>query len=71
MYVISMKTMTAAIKGKRVLRASGVDAEVVNLDSSITRGGCAYGLRCTKGRAGDSVRILEAGGVEYGQVIGR
>ncbi len=71
MYIITMKTMTEAIKGKRILGRMGIDSQIVNLDANITKGGCAYGIRCYGGEISDVIRHLEDGAVGYGHVIGR
>ena len=69
MYIISMKTMTEAVKSKRILNRMAVDCEVVSLDANLTRGGCAYGIR-VYGPINEVIAALEGGSVSYGQIIG-
>lgn len=70
MYIISMKTMTEAMKAKKLLYRRGVESEVVSLDANIIGGGCAYGIRVYGGDIDSVVKLLDDGAVGYGHVIG-
>lgn len=70
MFIISMKTMTEAMKAKRLLYRRGIEAEVVNLDANITKGGCAFGIRVYGKSADEVIRLMDDGDVGYGHVIG-
>ena len=70
MSVITVKTMTAAQKAKRILAASGVVAEIVSLDKNLTGNGCAFGLSVDSGDAYTAKRLLDERAVPYGMVIG-
>ena len=37
-------SLTYAIKAQRALRDAGIDGDIVKLDASMTRRGCAYGV---------------------------
>ena len=45
MLIVTMNTMTQAMRGRSALEARGIPAEIVGLDPSLTGRGCAYGLR--------------------------
>jgi len=45
MCVIALKSMTYAIKAKKALNDHYIDAEIVKLEPSMTKKGCAYGVR--------------------------
>lgn len=71
MCIASMKTMTAALRGQRLLLGAGIESQIVSLDRTLTKNGCAYGLSypCTRDR--EVERILNAHKVAYGQLMGR
>ena len=70
MCIASMKTMTAAIKGQRALSGAGIRAQIVSLDRTLTKNGCAYGLSypCEKSR--EVERILNINKIAYGELMG-
>lgn len=70
MCIVTMKSMTAAIRAKNVLNGKGIAVEILNLDPSITARGCAYGLSFS---CGDKARImheLDSKRISYGEWIG-
>lgn len=70
MCIISMRTMTAALRGQRTLSERGIRSEIVSLDASLTKNGCAYGLQfmCRDVRAVE--RILKDSKIHYGEILG-
>lgn len=68
MRVVTFKTLTAAYRGREVLRSSGIMSELVSVDPAKTRRGCAFGLMIDERRAGDARRVLSKGGVEFGDI---
>lgn len=70
MCVATMKSMTYAIKAKKLLEYAGIGAEIVNLDPALTRRGCAYGVSFPCGRTVDAKRLLRTRGIEYGRILG-
>ena len=44
MVVAAIGSMTGAIKAKRALEAKGIACEIVSLEPSATKRGCAYGV---------------------------
>ena len=65
-----MKTMTQALKGQRALSGAGIRCQIVSLDRTLTKNGCAYGLSypCEKSR--EAERILNINKIAYGELIG-
>ncbi len=70
MCIASMKSMTAALKGKAALEASLIDCEIVSLDPALTEKGCAYGVSFPSARRFEAERILKAKKIPYGKILG-
>lgn len=70
MCIISMKTMTAALRGQRVLLERGIRSEIVSLDASLTKNGCAYGLQFMCRDVSSVERILRDSRINYGEILG-
>lgn len=62
--ILTVSTPTYAIKAKRILRNSGIDAEIVKLDT-ITRGGCTHGISISDTLFYDAIAILREKGIAY------
>ena len=45
MCTVSLKSMTHAIKAKKALEEYFIDSEIVKLDPTMTKKGCAYGVK--------------------------
>ncbi len=45
MCVASLKSMTYAVKAKRILHEKGIIADIVKLEPHMTHNGCAYGIK--------------------------
>ena len=45
MCVASLKSMTYAIKAKRILQGQGISSEIIKLEPHMTHNGCAYGIK--------------------------
>lgn len=70
MCIVTMKSMTSAIRAKNVLHGRGIAVEIQNLDPSVTARGCAYGLSFN---CGDKARIMhemDSRRITYGEWIG-
>ena len=63
--------MTHAIKARRVLSAAGIKCEIVNLDVSLTKRGCAYGVSFPCNMTDTVQSILKRYELDYGEIIGR
>lgn len=70
MCIIAMKTVTAAMRAKGTLRSGGVFCDVISLDATLTKNGCAYGLSLEKKNAHKAVMLLERARIGYGEIIG-
>jgi hypothetical protein len=70
MCVLTMKSMTNALRAKGVLQSRGIIADVMHLDPSVTARGCAYGIAFACSDTNDLRRILDDKGIEYGEWIG-
>lgn len=71
MCIASMKTQTAALRGRKALEKYGIASTIVSLDASLTKNGCAYGLSFSCYEAGDAERILRDRGIGYGEIMGK
>lgn len=70
MCIVTMKSMTQALRAKNTLTAKGIATDVQNLDPSVTARGCAYGLSFPCAEMDAIKRILEGKGIPYGEWIG-
>ena len=70
MCVVTMKSMTDALRAKSALQAKGIRADVIHLDPSVTARGCAYGVSFACRETDSIKRIWDAKGIEYGEWIG-
>ena len=70
MCVVTMKSMTLAIRAKAALQAKGIATEIQNLDPSVTARGCAYGLSFNCSDKALIKRIFDSKGLGYGEWIG-
>ena len=68
MSTVTFKTLTAAYRGREVLRGVGIMSEVVSVDPAKTSRGCAFGLIIDERRAQDARRSLSRSGVEFGDI---
>jgi len=71
MCIVSVKTMTAAIKARKALSGAGIESEILSLDRTLTKNGCAYGLGYPCAESRQVERILKMSKVSYGEFIGR
>ena len=70
MLIVTMNTMTQALRGRSVLVARGIHAEIVGLDPSLTKRGCAYGLRFASAGKDDVLRCLGEKNIPWGSILG-
>lgn len=69
--ISAKKSMTHAIKARRVLAAAGIKCEIVNLDASVTKRGCAYGVSFPCSMTDKVQTILRRHELDYGEIIGQ
>jgi len=68
--ILTMKSRTLAESARRIAGEMRIGADVVSVDPSVTRYGCAFGLRIPCG-AGERLKTaLTRRGVTYGELIG-
>jgi hypothetical protein len=69
MCIASVKSMTYALKAKRALASFYINSEVVKLDTSMTKNGCAYGVKfdCINLYAAENA--LKSHNISYSQIL--
>lgn len=67
--IIAMRSQTYASRGKRTLAGCGISAEIVSIDPSLTKHGCAYGLEIY-GDCAAAQTCLSSHRVPYGDILG-
>ncbi len=61
--------MTLAMKGKRLLTANGIAAEVSRLPPKLTTAGCAWGISIDCKLAKRAEKVLSVSGFSYGKMV--
>jgi len=69
--ISAKKSMTHAVRAKRVLAAAGIPCEIVNLDGNVTKKGCAFGVSFPCGMTEKVQSILHRYDLDYGEIIGK
>ena len=64
--VVTVKTITIGLKGKKVLASEGIKSTLVKIDFTKAQNGCQYGLRFNERDYRDVIKILKENGIEYG-----
>ncbi len=67
--IIALSSVTYAMKGETLLRARGIGAQMVRLEASRTRRGCAYGLRIPWDAQTQASDLLQAHHIPFSQII--
>ncbi len=68
--MIAMRSQTYAAKGSRLLSRQGILCTVVGIDPSLTKHGCAYGLRIPERDCGRAKTVFDKHGFAYGDILG-
>lgn len=68
--VIPMKSQTTAERAKRAANQERISVEIVSVDPSITKRGCAYGIRLNCAEVDSMLRLMDRKKITYGDVIG-
>lgn len=71
MCIIAMRSMTLVMKGKRLLERANINSEAVSLDTTVTKNGCAYGLKISRYDLEKVMSIFNSKGLAYGEILGR
>lgn len=66
-----METMTLALKAKRLLDSRGIYCEIVSIDPSVTKKGCAFAVKLDCNRVMHATAMLGERRINYGEIIGR
>lgn len=69
MCLVSLKSMTYAVKAKKVLTKYNVDSEIIKLDSNMAQKGCSYGLNFDCLNLYMVEKALKENNVKYSQII--
>ncbi len=69
--IIVTRSATISKKAERVLKATGIPVNIVNIDPSLTKRGCAYGLAVSCDRLERALDVLDRRRIIHGEVIGR
>ena len=68
--ILTMKSATAAERARRTASEMRISAQIVSLDPSVTKYGCAYGIRFPCTETGRMRLALDRNGIGYGTLIG-
>ena len=63
--IISVETVTNAIKARKHLTASGIRAKLVKLSPSLSENGCTHGLEIDNKDTYSALHILKGLGIYY------
>ena len=66
MSIITVKTVTIGLKGKKALASHGIKSRVVKIDASKSKNGCQYGIEFTAEDFYEAIRVLRENNIEYG-----
>ena len=69
MCIASLKSMTYAIKAKRLLSNYYINAEIVKLDTNMTKNGCAYGIKFDCNNLYAAENALKTNNISYSQIL--
>lgn len=69
--ISAKKSMTHAVRAKRILSGAGIVCDVVSLDGGVTKRGCAYGVSFPCEMTDRVQEILARHSLDYGEIIGR
>lgn len=69
--VITVRSQTAAERARRAAALERVNAVIVSIDPSVTKRGCALGLRLPCEDVEQMKAVLNKKNIPYGDVIGR
>lgn len=63
--IITVSSVTYAVKAKKLLERTGVKASLVKLDSSKNGGGCTHGIKIYSSYLYDAIAVLKKMGIDY------
>lgn len=68
--IAAIESMTYAVKAQKVLNSRNIGAEIVKLDPTLTKRGCAWGIQIDCMRVDEVRRVLDSRNIPYGEIIG-
>ena len=63
--IITVGSLTFAIKARKILRANGITTRLVKLDSGLTEHGCGYGIEFSKNESYNVYSVLKKNNIEF------
>ena len=63
--ILTVGSMTRAVKAKRILNRQGVGVSIIKLDSEIYTNGCGYGIVFSEEDEYCAIRILKENKIPY------
>lgn len=69
MCLVSLKSMTYAIKAKKVLAKNNINSDIIKLDPGMTQKGCSYGVKFDCINLYVTERVLKENNVNYSQLF--
>ena len=66
--IISVRSITYALKGETLLKRNGIPCKVVKTDG-LGNGGCKYGISLSTSLVNSALAILTGNGIEIGKVF--
>ena len=69
MCIAYVKSMMYALKAKRALASYYINSEIIKLDSSITKNGCAYGVKFDCINLYSAENALKSQNIKYSQIL--
>ena len=64
--IVTVKTITIGMKGKKALSSRGIKSRLVKIDASQSQNGCQYGIEFPASNFYDAIRALRENEIEYG-----
>ena len=64
--VVTVKTITIGLKGKKVLAEHGIKSSLIKIDFTKSRDGCQYGLKFNERDYKAVISTLKENNIEYG-----
>ena len=64
--IVTVKTITIGLKGKKALAAKGIKSDLIKIDFTKSQKGCQYGLQFNERDFYDVISILREHEIEYG-----
>ena len=69
MCIVSMRSMTMAIKAKKALNSVFIDCEIIKLEPNMTKKGCAYGIKFDRINMHAVTNVLNNKRINYSEIF--